>query len=484
MKIKFSLLTALLLINIDCLFSQVAINADGSNPNNSAMLDVKSNNKGLLPPRMTHAEMNTIHNPADGLMVYCTDCGQDGNGVLSIFMGGDWKTLIANCLTPLAPTIKPSIVTTSGIKWDWQGVPYATGYKWNTSNDYGTANQMDTVTTKTETGLACNTSYTRYVWAYNSCGNSLPLTMTQTTLACSVPTLTTTAASSVGSATATSGGYVIGDGGSPVTARGVCWGTSPNPTIANSKTTDGTGMGIFVSSITGLTDNTTYYLRAYATNGGGTGYGTEITFKTLLLMDILFVTDIDGNIYHKVTIGTQTWLVENLKTTKYRNGDPIENVIENAAWSKLVTGAYCWFNNDAATYKETYGALYNWYAVNDSRNIAPTGWHVPTDAEWATLITFLGGESVAGGKLKESGTTHWTSPNSATNSTGFTALPGGPRYDYDGSFGFVGPNGYWWSSTAGDATLAWYRNIYYYNTTVLHNTDGKKSGYSVRCIKD
>ena len=129
--------------------------------------------------------------------------------------------------------------------------------------------------------------------------------------------------------------------------------------------------------------------------------------------------------------------------------------------------------------------MYNWYAVVDSRNIAPTGWHVPTDAEWATLITFLGGESVAGGKLKETGTAHWVSPNNgATNSTGFTALPGGPRYDYDGSFGYLGANGYWWSSTAFDATLAWYRNIYYYNVNINHNTDGKKSGYSVRCIKD
>ena len=331
MKIKFCLLTLFLLIKTSFLFSQVASNADGSNPSNSAMLDVKSNNKGLLPPRMTHVEMNAIPNPANGLMVYCTDCGQDGNGVLSIFMGNEWKTLTANCLIPLTPIVMTHIPSTSGIVWDWQGVPYATGYKWNFSNDYNSAIQMDNVTTKTETGLACNTSYTRYVWAYNSCGNSLPLTLTQTTLTCSVPTLTTTAASSVGTSTATSGGYIIGDGGSPVTARGVCWGTSPNPTIANSKTTDGTGMGIFTSSLTGLSDNTTYYLRAYATNGGGTGYGTEITFKTLVLMDILFVTDIDGNVYHKVTIGTQTWLIENLKTTKYRNGDPIPNVTDNTS---------------------------------------------------------------------------------------------------------------------------------------------------------
>ena len=139
------------------------------------------------------------------------------------------------------------------------------------------------------------------------------------------------------------------------------------------------------------------------------------------------VTDIDGNVYHTVTIGTQTWMVENLKTTRYRNGEAIPNITDNASWAALITCAYCDYNNIPSN-SITYGKLYNWYAVNDSRNIAPMGWHVSTDAEWTTLTTFLGGTSIAGGKLKENGTIHWNSPNvGATNETGFSALPGGYR---------------------------------------------------------
>ena len=154
-------------------------------------------------------------------------------------------------------------------------------------------------------------------------------------------------------------------------------------------------------------------------------------------------------------------MAENLKTTKYRNSDPIPNVTVNTSWAGLTTGAYCWYNNDASTYK-VYGVLYNWNAVADSRNIAPVGWHVATDAEWTTLTTYLGGGVVAGGKLKEAGTAHWSTPNNdATNSSGFAALPGGYRDFFDGTFGNVGYNGYWWSSTANSASLTWYRNLQY-----------------------
>jgi uncharacterized protein (TIGR02145 family) len=482
MKIKFTLFTLLLLLNSGMLFSQVAINIDGSNPNNSAMLDVKSNNKGLLPPRMTHVEMNAIPNPADGLIVYCTDCSEDGKGVLSIFRDGNWYVLNIICLSPLSPIIVTNVPSAAGVVWDWKGVPYATGYKWNTSNDYGTATLMDTVTTKTETGLNCNTAYTRYVWAYNNCGNSLPMTITQTTLACSIPTLTTTVASSIASTSATSGGNITSDGGSEVTVRGVCWGTAPDPTTANSKTTDGTGNGTFRSNLTVLTENTDYYLRAYATNSSGTGYGNEITFKTLASSGPVTVTDIDGNVYKTITIGSQTWMAENLKTTKYRNGDPISN--ETGSWASLVTGAYSWYNNDV-TNKVTYGGLYNWYAVADNRNIAPVGWHVATDDEWTTLTTFLGGENVAGGKLKETGMTNWLSPNTgATNSSGFTALPGGYRNYNNITFRSVGYYGHWWSSTANDAAGAWYRVLYYDFAYVGRNPTFKQGGVSVRCVRD
>jgi uncharacterized protein (TIGR02145 family) len=195
------------------------------------------------------------------------------------------------------------------------------------------------------------------------------------------------------------------------------------------------------------------------------------------------VTDIDGNIYHTVTIGTQVWLVENLKTTRYNDGDSIPLVTDNVAWSNLDTSAYCWYNNDIS-YKNTYGALYDWFTVNTGK-LAIAGWHVPSEEEWTTLTTYLGGESISGGKLKESGTSHWRSPNAgATNESGFTALPGGHR-DVNGIFSALGDDGYWWSATEyGTTGKVWYRNMNYNYDGVLSVSNNKKNGHSVRCIRD
>ena len=194
------------------------------------------------------------------------------------------------------------------------------------------------------------------------------------------------------------------------------------------------------------------------------------------------VTDIDGNIYHSVVIGTQTWTVENLKVTHYRNGDAIPNAIDIVSWGST-TGAYCNYNNDANN-ATTYGKLYNWYTVVDTRNLCPTGWHVPSDTEWTTLITYLGGDSIAGGKLKETGLTHWASPNAtATNVTGFTALPAGDRY-FEGSYFDIGNKGYWWSSTEQNSTYAWSRFMYYNYSNATRYGNSKASGMSVRCLKN
>jgi len=193
-------------------------------------------------------------------------------------------------------------------------------------------------------------------------------------------------------------------------------------------------------------------------------------------------TDADNNHYSVVQIGTQTWMAENLATTKYSNGDSIPNVTDNTQWSNLTTGAYCDYNNTPSN-STIYGKLYNWYAVNTG-NLCPAGWHVPTDAEWTTLTTYLGGESVAGGKLKEAGYTHWQSPNTgATNETGFTALPGGNR-DLNGTFYFIGGYGYWWSSTENGTYNAWYRNMDYISSNVNRAVDYKPNGFSVRCLRD
>jgi uncharacterized protein (TIGR02145 family) len=198
------------------------------------------------------------------------------------------------------------------------------------------------------------------------------------------------------------------------------------------------------------------------------------------------VTDVDGNVYHAVTIGTQTWTVENLKTTKYNDGTAIPLVTDSAAWSNLTTGAYCWYNNDATTNKATYGALYNWYAVNTGK-LAPAGWHVPTDAEWSTLSAYLGGDNVSGGALKEPGTTHWYSPNTgATNSSGFSALPGGYRgyRGYNGNFDYIGDVGHWWSATENDASCAYYRYLFYDLNFLFRDNYFKSYGFSVRLLRD
>jgi len=198
------------------------------------------------------------------------------------------------------------------------------------------------------------------------------------------------------------------------------------------------------------------------------------------------ITDIDGNAYHIVTIGTQTWMVENLKTTKYRDGTNIPSVTENAAWAALKTGACCDYNNEASMSKK-YGKLYNMYAIADSRNLAPAGWHVANDSDWIILTTFLGGDSIAGGKLKETGTTHWTSPNvGATNEVVFTALPGGYRQQ-NGEFGGIGNYSYFWSPATSDysgAFIPCYRGIFHKYVYIYRFEVYWQSGFSVRCVRD
>lgn len=187
--------------------------------------------------------------------------------------------------------------------------------------------------------------------------------------------------------------------------------------------------------------------------------------------------------FERVIIGPQVWMFKNLDVTTYRNGDPIPHVTDRTQWSKLTTGAWCYHNNDSAT-GAIYGKIYNWYAVNDSRGLTPVGWHVPTNTEWTTLAAYLGGESVAGGKLKETGTAHWISPNTgATNSSSFTALPGGYRH-YNGTFSDIGSSGYWWSSSEYEATSAWNIGLYTDIADVYRHKFGKHIGLSVRCVGD
>lgn len=197
------------------------------------------------------------------------------------------------------------------------------------------------------------------------------------------------------------------------------------------------------------------------------------------------VTDIDGNVYKTIILGSQLWMAENLKTTKYNDGTPISLVSDSLTWSILASPAYCWYKNDSNSYKKTYGALYNWYVVNTGK-LAPEGWHIPTDIEWSILSDYLGGESVAGGKMKETGFVHWLLPNKdANNSSGFTALPSGEREGFYGTFEHLGWNCAWWSVTESYSGNAFYRALSHTNGKLYRSSfNGKSYGYSVRCIKD
>lgn len=205
-----------------------------------------------------------------------------------------------------------------------------------------------------------------------------------------------------------------------------------------------------------------------------------------ITFNFIACTDGDDNNYPVVRIGTQVWMAENLKTTRDREKTSISDVTDKTGWSTLSTPGLCWYDNNAAAYKDTYGALYNWYAVGTGK-LCPIGWHVPSDEEWSTLANFLGGESVAANKLKETDGTHWYSPwyepSVATDEYGFTALPGGCRYD-DGTFDVIEFAGGWWSSTKIDVTTAYGRVMIYNSSTLLKGWDYKTSGYSIRCLGD
>ena len=202
-----------------------------------------------------------------------------------------------------------------------------------------------------------------------------------------------------------------------------------------------------------------------------------------------FISDIDGNIYKTIQIGTQIWMAENLRTTKFKDGTTIPLILDNTMWGNLTSSGYCWYNNDVTTYKNTYGGLYNYYTVTTG-NLCPMGWHIPTDNDWHTLAlhldasaTLTSSESyIAGGKLKETGTTHWLSSYTTTNESGFTALPCGWR-NYQGYFSGVGSNGYWWSST-NSFTGGISRRITQAYPNFYRDGYNSKVGLSIRCVRD
>jgi uncharacterized protein (TIGR02145 family) len=295
-----------------------------------------------------------------------------------------------------------------------------------------------------------------------------------------LPTITTEPITSITKTSAEGGGNVVDDGGDIVGARGIVYSTNPNPTLADDFTMNGAGTGSFTSSFGGLIPNTTYYVRAYATNNVGTAYGNQEIFTTNGPCDGATMINYNTHNYNLVEIGDQCWFAENLRTTNFSNGDPIANVTVNGTWASLTTPAWCDYANNA-TNGITYGKLYNWYAAIDSRNVCPTAWSVPSFSDLNILANYIGNFSNAGGAMKT--TTGWNAPNNgATNTSGFSALPGGYRF-YDGSFFNINVIGNWWLLDAVDVNNA--RSFNIWNEYIMLNTQDmiKKNGLSIRCVK-
>jgi len=404
-------------------------------------------------------------------------------------------TTVPTLTTTSASSITQSTATSGGnISADGGATVTARGVIWSTSQNptialsTKTSNSTGTgAFTSNITSLTANTTYYVRAYATNSSGTAYGNEVSfKTSTAISIPSVTTTAASGITQTTANSGGNISDDGGATVTARGVIWSTSQNPTIAlSTKTSNGTGTGTFTSNITSITANTTYYVRAYATNSTGTAYGNEVSFKTSAVVTTNSgVTDLCGKTYKEIIIGNQTWTSENLSTCKYRNGDPIPHVKDDATWASLTTGAYCYFNNDSTKYAAIYGKIYNWFAVTDSRGLAPTGWHIPSQTELTTMINTLGGAATAGGKMKTTGTIYCSTNTSATNTSGFSGLPAGDRRGFNGVFNNIGVFGGFWSTTQFDSSNAWNFRLYCNSAEATIGNDGKRHGFSVRIIKD
>ena len=388
-----------------------------------------------------------------------------------------------------------AVITARGVCWNTTGSPSISDKK--TTDGTGTGSFTSSLT-----GLESNTTYHVRTYATNEAGTAYGNEITFTTKE-GIPDLTTSEVTSITINSATSGGNITSDGGAVITARGVCWNTTGSPSISDKKTTDGTGTGSFTSSLTGLESNTTYYIRAYATNSASTGYGDEEWFKTAkadITGETGTFTDYDGNTYNWVGIGKQAWMAENLRVTHYADGTAIPLVTDNTAWENLdnnsTDDAYCWYNNNETIYKDTYGALYTWAAAMNGESssnanpsgiqgVCPDGWHLPSDDEWTELedyITTDGYSGTEGTALKATG--GWNSNGNGTDIYGYSAFPGGYRNYNSGTFNNSGSYGDWWSSSENGGTYAYYRYLFYSSADVGRYSYYKSYGFSVRCVRD
>ena len=385
-------------------------------------------------------------------------------------------------ITTSSVTITGKITCDGGSPVTVRGICWGTSFGPSVDGSHTTEVEDSVIFFATINDLDPNTIYHARAFAENSIGTAYGNDITFITNI-AAPEVTTTGISEIMVNTAMSGGKITYNGGASIIEKGVCWSTSPNPDITDSFINSGTDTTRYQSTITGLSSGTKYYVRAYAKNSAWTVYGEEMTFNTK-------IADVEGNLYNTVTIGSQVWMAENLKSTKYNNNTPIPNVPDNTAWINLTTPGYCWFVNDIK-YKDTYGALYNWFTVSTGI-LCPVDWHVPTDAEYKTLELYLGMPSDQldgwewrgtdqGTQMKT--TSGWDNGGNGTNSSGFTAVAGGYRYGATGAFNATGILTYWWTADY-SAEFGWYRRLDGAYNGIYRAFTSKKGGKYVRCVKN
>jgi len=412
------------------------------------------------------------------------------------------RQIALNVTTLTINEISTTSATCGGIvSCDLSSSVTARGICWSTNDNPGIEDNKSTdgvgsgsFTTNIQ-NLIGNTTYYLRAYATNMEGTAYGSTMTFKTDPV-VPSISTLAVNNITVSSAKCDVKILNNGGSPITQYGICYSESPNPSLLLSTafTTETAATDNFTHTLNSLKSNTQYYVKSYATNAVGTAYGNELEFTTseAASSEILFndkltygsVSDVEGSIYKTITIGTQTWMAENLRSTTFRNGDliPTTATLTQDIFSEI-SPIYQWSLGNT----DVNGRLYTWFAATDPRNVCPIGWHLPTDAEWTTLINYLGGEYLAGDKLREIGQVHWGVNGNgnwnATNKSGFTGLPAGSKE----STGVYKPNSnvcVWWSSSSNKSDSGVCRQIWDNTSQVGFMNINKKYGYSIRCVQD
>lgn len=419
------------------------------------------------------------------------------SALILIFLSSCTKIWIPDVTTSPVTGIDATSATCGGIINDeGSGAVLEYGICWSKGNKPTTSDNKLAYKGNTDvfilemSDLDAAADYYVRAFAINKKGTGYGAAVPFTTSEIIMPLLETSGIKYITPRSAFSGGKVTVNGSPVILKKGLCWDDEPIPDTSDSHWTHYSVTPYteeYTHFLTDLKPQTTYYVRAYGLSKAGISFGNELSFTTPADMSGISgtVTDIEGNMYNTISIGTQVWMAENLKTTKYNDGTEIPLIVDATAWGQTNAAAYCWYDNDKAAYKDIYGALYKWYTGMTGK-LCPVGWHVASDDDWIILESFLGGADVAGIKLKEAGFAHWKQASyghQATNESRFTALPSGLRTK-GGSFHGIGEESFFWCSISGCGFPAGrYRSMAFDGDFSFPGCYSLMGG-SVRCIRD